>query len=83
MSHKPLSSQAKAPYIQVWRFRDAPEELQALSCHGGDEDWLAVVPPGLANDWLGWMDEGTPFGCCSVSEHALPDGSIVRIGAHA
>lgn len=28
----------------VWRFHEAPEKYQALSCNGGDEDWLAFVP---------------------------------------
>ena len=41
--------------IQVWRFHEAPEALQLLSTHGGDEDWLAVVPRAaledVADDW--------------------------------
>lgn len=31
--------------ITVWAFYDAPPELAALSGNGGDEDWLAEVPP--------------------------------------
>lgn len=69
--------------IKVWRFDDAPQELQDLSDHGGDEDWLALIPPHLTEHWFGWMESGTPFGVCRVSEHPLPDGSLVRIGAHA
>lgn len=71
--------------IRVWRWEDAPEHLQALSKHGGDEDWVAAIPPELANDWIGWMDEGTSFGCCSVDEFSHPTriGWKVRIGAHA
>lgn len=70
--------------IRVWRWEDAPEEFRALSGHGGDEDWIAHVPASLAGEWIDWLDDsGTPFGCCDVSTHPLPDGSVVRIGAHA
>lgn len=68
--------------IRVWRFHDAPADLRALSEHGGDEDWLALIPAPLADQWIAWAEVG-PFGCCDVSEHPLPDGSVVRIGAHA
>lgn len=76
----------KAPnHIRVWRFHEAPEELRELSTHGGDEDWLALVPPSLADEWINWMQDGGPFGCCSVSEHQHPElpGYVIRIGAHA
>lgn len=69
--------------IQIWPFKEAPENLRALSQHGGDEDWLALIPPNLAEEWIPWLEEGTSFGCCSVSKHKLKDGSVVRIGAHA
>jgi hypothetical protein len=36
--------------ISIWRFHEAPEELRALSPHGGDEDWLAELPPTFADD---------------------------------
>jgi hypothetical protein len=69
----------------VWRFENAPTELQAISDHGGDEDWIAVIPPHLANDWVDWMDSGSRFGPCNTSEHDHPmkPGYKVRIGAHA
>ena len=71
-------------YIRVCRFRDAPEELRNLSTHGGDEDWLALVPPTLNDEWIPWL-ENPSFGCCSVSEHEHPEipGCVVYIGAHA
>ena len=71
--------------ILVWVFWDAPEELRALSDHGGDEDWLAEIPAQLADPCPMWMDTGSQFGCCHVSEHAHPTkvGWRVRIGAHA
>jgi hypothetical protein len=68
--------------ILIWRFEDAPEHFRKLSTHGGDEDWVAFVPDHYKDEWIGWMEEGGPFGCCSVSEHEV-EGGKVRIGAHA
>jgi hypothetical protein len=71
--------------IQIWPFDEAPAELRELSNHGGDEDWLALVPPHLAERDIWWMEAGTSFGWYDVSEHQHPtlDGWVVRIGAHA
>jgi hypothetical protein len=69
--------------IRVWEWKDAPEEYKALSPHGGDEDWVALVPPCHAQRIIGWLESGSSFGSCEVSEHPLPDGSVVKIGAHA
>lgn len=71
------------PSIKVWPFYDAPAELQALSQHGGDEDWLALVPPEYGDQYIGWAQTGSGFGCCDVTEETLSDGSRVLIGAHA
>lgn len=68
--------------IFVWRFDDAPPDLRALSPHGGDEDWVTFIPEALEGVWIGWAEKGTSFGCCEVSEHAVPGGKV-RIGAHA
>lgn len=69
--------------IQIWRFDEAPEELRTLSSHGGDEDWLALIPPQLTDKWRAWLEPA--FGCGNVSEHAYPllPGWKVLIGAHA
>lgn len=67
--------------ILVWEYDDAPGELKALSRHGGDEDWVALVPVG--GTIPSWAESGTRFGCCDVSEHAYWDGRTVLIGAHA
>lgn len=68
--------------IMVWRFKDAPKEYQALSPHGGDEDWVAFFPEEYGIDeYVGWADGGS-FGCCDVSCHEVVGGHI-RIGAHA
>lgn len=67
--------------IRVWEFDDAPQELRSLTTNGGDEDWIAVLPPGTSAPM--WAAEGTPFGCCCVDRHELPDGRVVLIGCHA
>ena len=72
-------------HMRVWRFADAPMELRELSVAGGDEDWLALIPPALAEEWVPWMDEGTSFGYYKVREYEHPElpGYKVRIGQHA
>lgn len=67
--------------IYVWRFCDAPTEYKSLSPHGGDEDWVALVPPGMMTP--SWMESGTRFGVCDIEEINMEDGSTLVIGAHA
>jgi len=74
-------------HILVYAFEDAPEWCQKLSPHGGDEDWLAIVPryfvgTGDVQDMVPWLCEGTAFGVCSVAVHELDDCFVV-IGCHA
>lgn len=69
--------------IQVWPFYEAPEELQKLSTSGGDEDWLAKVPPHLKGRWIPWIEGGYGFGVYEVDKFELEDGSTVFIGSHA
>jgi len=68
--------------IIVWPFNKAPESLQHLSNHGGDEDWLALIPHALKDMHIPWLDSES-FGCCRISSYDLEDGSVVKIGAHA
>ena len=75
-------SETKEP-IQVWAFYEAPQEYRDMSPHGGDEDWVAVLPAHMRGGVPFWMEGGSRFGCCDVSEHKLPDGRVVCIGAHA
>lgn len=73
--------------IKVWEFYSAPKEYQALSGHGGDEDWLALIPKELYSQQHGiplWMEGGVgSFGVCDTSIHFLDNGDVVAIGAHA
>lgn len=75
--------------ILVWRFPDAPQEYKDRSQHGGDEDWLAVVPASFytnaEEDWQDpyWLQGSGRFGPCEISREVLPDGDVLFIGAHA
>ncbi len=71
--------------ITVWKFEDAPRDLQALSKLGGDEDWIAVVPDYLENEYIGWLQEGTAFGRYKIQEFDHPSirGYKVKIGNHS
>jgi hypothetical protein len=68
--------------IMVWRFYEAPKDFQALSGHGGDEDWVAFIPTAFGDEWIGWVDSSTPFGISETTRHPV-DGGWVYIGAHA
>lgn len=68
--------------IKVWRFRDAPQIYKELSLHGGDEDYIAILPATMAHDPPLWL-EVAPFAVCDVETYPLDDGSIVYISAHA
>lgn len=71
--------------IRLWHFDKAPAAYQALSCHGGDEDWVAHVPATDAGYYLPFLEDGNGgwFGCCGVCAHEQTDGSTVYIGAQA
>jgi hypothetical protein len=71
--------------IKVWSFHQAPEEYQALSEHGGDEDWVALIPKKHWEKYgePGWAASGSRFGCCDTSLHELNNGDVILIGAHA
>jgi hypothetical protein len=76
-------SPAPSEPIIVWQFHEAPLELQELSTNGGDEDWLAILPPSNPIPPI-WMDSSL-YGCCSVDEYPHPtkEGYIICIGSHA
>jgi hypothetical protein len=69
--------------ILVWEFYSAPEEYSSLSTNGGDEDWVAVVPASMSDEYIGWLESGTQFGVCCVDKYPLPDGRVVYIGSHS
>jgi len=75
--------------IKVWRFEDAPPELQSMSQHGGDEDWIVLVPSSMKDSMKeDIMDYGLPRWiaatdtCRDPSEQILANGDLLIIGAH-
>lgn len=73
-------------YIKIWNFYDAPEEFRKLSDNGGDEDYIAHLPKELVEQFrycnFSFL-ESDSFGCCSINEYPLKDGSLILIGCHA
>ena len=70
--------------IIVWRYEDAPKELQEMSQHGGDEDWVVEVPPQFKGEWIRWLDRISVV-CDELEEqeHPYRKGWKLYIGAHA
>jgi hypothetical protein len=64
--------------IRVWSWKDAPDEYKALSNHGGDEDWVALIPCDLPDLWV-----RLPFDAIYMSSHNVGLLGTVYIGAHA
>lgn len=55
--------------ITVYPWDSAPEELRALSQHGGDEDWVVVVPPEML-----FMPQSGSLGALLLCDGRTPDG---------
>ena len=68
--------------ILIWKFEDAPQHYQDRSRNGGDEDWVAFVPDKYANEYIGFLEAGSSFGCFAVEEHTVSGGKIY-IGCHS
>jgi hypothetical protein len=72
--------------IKIWQFHDAPKELRNMSISGGDEDYLALIPPNYVGEYFGFLDSES-FGCCSIYEIKIDSGVykgyLVLIGTHA
>ena len=70
--------------IKVWEFSAAPEELKKLGKSGGDEDWLALVPPYYGDKYVGWL-ESESFGCFKITkiEHPTKTGYNIYVGCHS
>ena len=81
----PLDMRGRTHPILVWQYSDAPGEIRELASQGGDEDWVALVPPEVNADIITWAAEGKDdaFGCCSVEYVKLDDGGTLIVGTHA
>ena len=69
-------------YIKIYKFNDAPEELKKLFTNGGDEDWIAIIPPSLQDEYIPWFEAGISFGFGRVEVHMLENGNNVLIVYH-
>lgn len=69
--------------ILIWTFEDAPKTYQDMSKNGGDEDYIALIPPNYKHEYLGFLESGTAFGCSGVEELKLENGYTLLIGSHA
>lgn len=67
-----------AECVRVWPWHEAPLVLRVLSTNGGDEDWVAVVPRGMACP--PWMETDL-FGYFHETFEIL--AGTVYIGSHA
>jgi len=63
-----MNANMTTPAVFMWSFRNAPEHLQQLSPHGGDEDWIALVPPGKNCG----MKQKQPGGAITVATITAP-----------
>ena len=67
--------------IMVWRYNDAPDHLKF--CEPSDKDWVALVPVGLKDEWISWIESSGFDVMSEPEERKREDGSTIYIGAHA
>lgn len=64
--------------ILVWRFEDAPEDLQSLSPLGPcDMDYIVLAPDDGYLSWLEAIDS-----CHEPQKVCLEDGRMLYFGGH-
>lgn len=69
--------------IQLWYFAEAPEHLRNLSDHGGDEDWLYLIPREIYEDWGGFGPWEKASAFCKTYDVPNEPDYVVVIQAHA
>lgn len=71
--------------IFIWRFSNAPKELQALSVNGGDEDWLVLVKEYLySRYYIPFLEDGMQGGIGGCNVDTFRTGEyLMLIGSHA
>lgn len=69
----------KIEAILIYRFNDAPKEWRdVLNDNGGDEDWLAVIPPCYRDEWIPWLEYSGSFGVCCTNWYEVDENGVVR-----
>lgn len=89
----PTQAKTSESVIKLWPWSDAPEEYRALSDHGGDEDWVMLIPADMAKGGI-FRHLPTPLeeavrgdssyiqGFGHVGRYELESGEVVLIFAH-
>ena len=67
--------------IQIWEWHNAPDVLRRHSDHGGDEDWVILVPPGGVSMAVEFFIDRNGYG--DPTRVTLEDGSTLFIIAHS
>ena len=79
-----IPDETEIPPILVWDYSEAPAEIRdrAGYTHGGDEDFIAIIPSVLNNRYLfpNWIER---FAICGVTLIEQADGTIIAVGGHA
>lgn len=69
--------------IKIWRFSGAPDQYQQMSEHGGDEDYIALVPVQYRDEHIVWrIEELGLLGRSSTDKYETQEGDVY-IGAHS
>jgi hypothetical protein len=69
----------KSPRIEIWKLKDAPNELKLLYSEPGTPEWVALVPRTLSGPDLDQVMTGNAGGA-RVSRYTLQNGDIVYVG---
>ena len=71
--------------VILWHFSDAPEKYKNLSCHGGDEDYVILVPKQMDSEDGAWYIVERLTVCDFQSFDVEEDGEqfVVYITAYA
>ena len=73
-----LLGEGAAPPIRIWRYWDAPYDLQDLFELIPPDSWLVLIPAGYAQ---GEEIVGEMFDFKDEEERTLPDGGVVLLGS--
>jgi hypothetical protein len=81
MSHDQRIGIDLLPAVEIWRFEDTRHDLQDLSTHGGDEDWIVILRDEDCS--VAYQLEGGRFMNIDHWSRHEYNGDIIWIGAHA
>ena len=62
--------------IRIWTYEGAPDFISKHCYCGGDEDWCALVPYEMENEYFSFIENS------AVERARIPEG-IVYVSAHS